>query len=212
MEKRLVWFIDEDEAQRRTFKRVLQKLMPDSVEVRSLEPFPAQEDYTDILQNEHTVCLVIDEKLKTTGVASYFGIELAQYLRGIDQKLPIYILTNFPEDVASTGLWSVEDIIAKKNLDDDEESEIVKARMIRRINVYEDVLRERQERFRELLRKALSDELEADELEELEELQTARSAPIVAEELRQLGELERLVEEHKRILGRLKGEEEENAL
>ena len=152
---------------------------------------------------EKRVLWFIDEKLKETGVASYFGIELAQYIRGIDQKLPIYILTNYPNAVASSGLWSVEDIVDKGNLDDSQESQILKARLIRRIDVYEDILLDRQKRFQELLRKSLKDELTRDEIAEFDELQLTRTSPILAEELENLAELEELVEEHKRILDRL---------
>ncbi len=204
MDRRIVWFIDENDSERRTYSRTLTKILEGSVDVKGISPFPIKEDYLALLNGPNTSCIIIDQKLKTTGIATYTGIELAQYLRSINKKIPIYILTGFSEeeDEFQAGEWSVEEIIAKGDLIDARRAEIIAARILRHIDVYEDILAEREKRFNELLRKSLNDELGEEELRELEALQLERTADILAGEMNQLRKLEQVVEEHKRLLNR----------
>lgn len=195
MEKHVIWVIDENEDESLTYVSQLEMILPDSITVEAIfPPYRQKADYLPILENPETACFVIDQKLKDTGIATYTGIELAQYLRGINSKIPIYILTNYADedDEFVGGEWSVEDIIAKGSLRDDRQSEITSSRIIRGIDVYEDILGQREKRFRDLLRKSLNDELEEAELQELEELQFERTAPTLASELAELRQLEQL--------------------
>jgi hypothetical protein len=215
MEKRVIWFVDEDESERRTYHRELKSMMPKSIRVETIPPFPRKEDYLQILDEPGTSCIILDQRLKGTGVAAYTGIELAQYLRGINKKIPIYILTNFADDDFSEGEWSVEDIISKSDLVDDDRAETVTARILRHIDIYEDMLAEREQRFSDLLRKSLSGELGEEDLKELEALQLERTSVILASEMEQLSELEQIVEKHKQLMASfkrsLRNEEEDDS-
>lgn len=199
-----MWFIDENENQLRTYTRKLTRMMqPEGIQIKPIfPPYRTKEEYISVLNDPETVCIVIDQRLKDTGEATYTGIELAQYLRGINKKLPIYILTNFAgeKEEFAGGEWSVEDIIQKDTLNDEKQAFIIKARILRHINIYEDILNERAKRFNELLRKSLYEELDELELQELEELQFERTAPTLAKEFPELKKLEQVVKTNEELL------------
>ncbi len=97
MEKPKVWLIDENDEQLNSFTNILQANLPKNIEVQALSPINKEvADYTFILQDPDTACIIIDQKLKDTGIVNFLGIDLAQFLRSVNTKLPIYILTNFP--------------------------------------------------------------------------------------------------------------------
>ncbi len=202
MDKRILWFIDDDESELKTYRRELQSLMPDDVHIKAILPLPNMTDCSSkILSEKNTASIIIDEKLKKKGHAAYWGIDLAKFLRSIDSKVPIYILTNYVDDEEFEGnKWSVEYIIDKKDLLDTKKACVIQARLIRHMNVYKDILGEREQRFSELLRKSLNDTLTSDEMNELDELDFKRQSPILASELEQLKELEDLVEKHKDVM------------
>ena len=138
--------------------------------------------------------------------------QLAKYLRCINKKIPIYILTNFPDEKGefAGGEWSIEYIISKKSFGNEEETQIAKARILRHIDVYEDILDERAKRFNELLKKTLNDSLDEAELEELVELQFERMAPTLAKEVEELQKLEQIAKTNEKLINLLSqnGEEE----
>lgn len=202
-DNKIIWLVDENENQSKTYARRLGRLMPDPIKIdRIFPPFRTKEEYIAVLDDPDTACIVVDQRLKDTGEATYTGIELAQYLRGINKKIPIYILTNFAdeEDEFAGGEWSVEDIISKDVLNDEEEAQIVKARILRRMDVYEDLLNKRAQRFSELLKKSLTDNLNEAELQELEELQFERTASTLAGELAEQQALDQIIKTNKELL------------
>lgn len=212
----IVWYIDENDRELRTYERELALLMPEDVEVKGMLPLPQKESYLPLLDSPGIACLIIDHKLKNTGIANYTGIELAQYLRGVNSKLPIFLFTNFAHerDDFAAGEWSVEQIISKDELQDSVRAHAVAARILRHLNTYSDLVDERAERFGYLLRKSLIDELGEDEQEELSQLQFARTATTLAQELSQLDALEEMVTRYKALMDQFKqasGEEEEHA-
>ena len=212
MNNQIIWLIDDNEKQSRTYSRELKLGMPQRVQIEIIcPPYRRKEDYSSTLENPDTACLIIDQRLKDTGIATYTGIELAQHLRGINTKIPIYILTNFAEkDDFTSGEWSVEYILSKKSLLDKEKTRIAKTRILRHMDVYEDILEERAKRFNELLKKTLDDSLDEAELEELAELQFGRFAPTLAREAEKLQELEQIAKDNKKLIDSLNsnGEEE----
>jgi DNA-binding NarL/FixJ family response regulator len=207
MDKPIIWLIDENQNELTTYSKVLRKLMPESVEIQAILPFPNEQDYVSpVLTNPNTASIIIDQKLKDTGVANYVGIELAKFFRSINPKLPIYILTNFAseEEEFAGDEWSVEDIIDKSHLSKNEKLTNLKAKILRRINVYDDILEERERRFNDLLRKSLKEELTPQEQNEFSKLEFHRSSATLAGELQQLQELEKIVEKHKKLMEKLK--------
>lgn len=191
-ESLVVWLIDEDEHQLRTYRAMLEKAIPSegNIEVKGIKAYPKKVDYLEVLNDPRTASIIIDQRLKETGEADYTGIELAQFLRSINDKLPIYILTNYPEDEMANGDWSVEDVISKEEIGKKDRQQVIVARLLRRISVHQVILGEREQRFRALLKKSLDSELNEKEQDELNELRFARISAIAASEEGRRGELE----------------------
>jgi len=179
-------------------------MMPESIEVRTIIAYKNLDDYLPLLNDPQTACIITDQKLKVTGIATYTGIELAEYLRAINTKIPIYILTNFADDSDEFigGEWSVEDILRKDELSDVSKQKTLTARILRRIGVYEDILGEREEKFHTLLKKSMEGELENSELQELDELRLQKISPNLARELEQVIQMEQIVRAHEELMSR----------
>ena len=207
MSRETIWLIDENEHEVRTSLRILRRILPESILIKPIfPPYREKTDYHALLQDPATACIIIDQRLKDTGIANYSGIELANYLRSIDTKVPIYILTNFIDDFHKSqgNTWIVEDVLDKGSFSGDEGRRMeIAARIVRRINVFEDILGEREKRFHELLSKSFDQELSQDELTELRSLQEARMNSVLVDELKQLSALEQELDKYKSILSKL---------
>ena len=208
MSKHIIWLIDDMERHSTTYSNGLKLDMPQGFQIETIcPPYRRIENYSALLENPDTACIIIDQRLTETGYATYTGIELAQYLRSINQKVPIYILTRYVDEEDFTGgEWSVEHIIPKDSFN----ARTVIARILRHTNVYEDILDGRAKRFNELLKKTLDDSLDEAELEELAELQFERFAPTLAKEVEELQELEQTAKKNEGLINLLNqnGEEE----
>lgn len=180
-----IYFVDEDDDQRETYSLMLQECFPkdpSSPVVLGVAPRPKLSDMRFLVEDADVVSIVLDEQLKESGVATYLGIELAEYLRGLDKKIPIYILTSYPHsEELSDGEMKVEDILSKQDLP--KRKDIVGARVLRRIDNFLDVSSEREARFEQLLRKSMSSSLEESEKMEFVELDYLRSAPFEVDEI-----------------------------
>lgn len=180
-----IFFVDEDDDQRETYGLMLQACFPteqSSPIVIGVPPRPKLNDMRFLIEDEDVVSIVLDEQLKESGVATYLGIELAEYLRGLSKKIPIYILTSYPDsEELLEGEINVEDILSKQDLP--ERKDIVGARILRRINSFLDVSTEREARFELLLRKSITTRLEDGEKAEFLELEYLRSAPFEIDEI-----------------------------
>lgn len=194
-----VVFVDEDEDQREAYTLLLQSCFPDDVQVVGVEPGRQLGDMRYLVEDPEIATIILDEQLKDSGVAQYFGIELANYLRALNKKIPIYILTSYPEsEELQDGELNVEDILNKQNIA--QRKDIVGARILRRINSFLEISTDRELRFEELLRKSIAESLNADELRELNELGYLRSAPmeldeiLTNEQIKKLDELQEKIE------------------
>ena len=180
-----IFFVDEDAEQRETFAHVLRQCVASTdsgILVEEIEPRPTLAEMDFLVTDPDVVTVVLDERLKESGVATYFGIELAQYLRAINKKIPIYILTSYvdSEEIAD-GEFSVEDVLDKQNIV--ARTQIEGARMCRRIDTYLDIQSEREKRFELLLRESTSRELSERELKEFRELGYLRAEQAGATEI-----------------------------
>jgi|GEM_PF-943623 len=202
--RRILWFIDENARELQTYAQILRRLLPQTIEVREQKPYPSMQEYVSLLENPQTSCIITDQQLKVSGVAGYTGIDLAEYLRQINTKLPIYILTNFSEDRDAflDGEWSVEDIISKENLRKSHEQVVIAARISRRIDVYNDVQDSRTQRVQTLLTKSLDDELSPDEVAEIETLLMQKNSPHLADELLEIQQMEEVIKAHEDLMRR----------
>jgi CheY-like chemotaxis protein len=149
-----IFFVDEDDDQRETYTLMLQECFPKDCaapEVVGIPPKPTLNEMRFLVEDKDVVTIVLDEQLKESGVATYLGIELAEYLRGLNKKIPIYILTSYTDsEELSEGEMKVEDILSKQDLP--ERKDVVGARILRRIDNFLDVSSEREVRFELLLR------------------------------------------------------------
>jgi FixJ family two-component response regulator len=199
----IIWLFDDEETQLRTYKALLQNALPcnSGARIQAAKALPHKEDYLKVVNDKLTGCLIVDQRMKETGEADYTGIELAKYLRALNDKLPIYILTNYDAipDEFSGSEWSVEDILSKKKAGESDTMTIFIARLLRRLKIYQNILGEREQRFSELLRKSLDKRLTKKEINELDELRYQRASTILAEEsnqevLQSIGRIEELID------------------
>ena len=209
MSKHIIWLIDDMERHSTTYSNGLKLDMPQGFQIETIcPPYRRIENYSALLENPDTACIIIDQRLAETGYATYTGIELAQYLRSINQKVPIYILTRYVDEEDFTGgEWSVEHIIPKDSFN----ARTVIARILRHTNVYEDILDGRAKRFNELLKKTLDDSLDEAELEELAELQFERFAPTLAKEVEELQKLKQIARTNEKLIDLLSQNKEEES-
>jgi hypothetical protein len=201
-----VFFIDDDEYERRSSVDVLNEIFNDtSIRVEALKPLPTLADYSELVAKKYAAALIVDERLNTTGGVTYTGVELAAHLRAIGGILPIVILTNFPEDDFNKQGWAVESIICKKRVLNHPASPAAqefKARLSRQIEISGTVLAEREQRFHDLLIKSSKEKLPPDEEKELRLLEGERIASVAGYEREKQVKLESDIEALKKLLGR----------
>jgi hypothetical protein len=199
-----ILYIDDKAAEAKTYGRALsQALANEKVELDVLcPPYEDMDQFLPILDDSSVVSIIIDQKLQDK--VTYSGIQLATFLRGVNPKLPIYILTNYGmlEDEFTGYEWSVEAIIQKDKLI--AQPEIYSARILRRLDVFGDVLAERERRFHDLLRKSLNGEITDAETQEIKELQLARTSSLLAQELSSIKDLEEIIHLYEEQMQKLK--------
>lgn len=202
---KLVFFIDDDEVERRSCVDVLREVFTDtSIQIEPREPLPTLADYSALIADNAVSALILDERLNTAGGVTYTGAELAAHLRAIGGNLPIVILTNYPEDDFAPQGWAVENIVSKRSViynPTSPEAQAFKARLSRQIEIAGAVLAEREKRYHDLLVKNASGGLSADESSELTALEADRIAPVAAAERNQQQKMDTEIENLKRLLG-----------
>jgi len=187
MKPNIVLLVDENEEQRRAFGRNLAELLRNTgLEVREMTPLPSPTDYAPLLAQGDIAALILDQKMEDGGVG-YSGTQLSAHLRGIASKLPICILSNYTDDRAlfEDGEADVEYIIPKRILIDPttKDAQIFKARLLRRLDQFSDVLGDRAQRYHHLLVKSLREALTPEEQKDLGLLEIERLLPQQATEL-----------------------------
>lgn len=199
-----ILLVDENAEQRRAFTLTLSELFEGTgIVIRAKEPLPQCSDYAAVVADGEVAALILDQKMEDGGVG-YTGTQLSSFLRGIVPKLPIFILSNYTDDRAlfEQGEGDVEYIVPKKVLTDPttRDAQIFKARVLRRLNVFADVLAERARRYHDLLVKSLQSKLTTDEEKELGLLDTERTVPHQATELVDIKTLDSAIAEIRKRL------------
>jgi len=167
-------YIDEEPRARSLYSRRLGRAVGDEVTVVAVEPDETLHEMLDkVEQNCDVVSIVIDQNLFANGVAQYLGTQLAEKLRLSDSLMPIYILTNHAEAV-DPYIGSIEYVISKGSLEDQVKLDAIGARMRRHINIFKQILLEREVRFEQLLRKQFDSGLDESELTEFAVLKYGR--------------------------------------
>lgn len=199
----IVYLVDEQSSQRRANCLVLTRLLSDplvKVKIEAIAPYENLSQYDHLLAQATTAAFIIDQKLHTTGEADYEGTKLASHLRAINTKLPLYILTNYPDDAKQKGENTVEDVIDKRDLINDKAKNLFKARFLRRIAVYRDVLSAREQEFHDLLVKGLNGSLSNEERAQLDLLKAARRLPLQAADMDRIAQLNMSIDKLKSVL------------
>lgn len=206
MSLKTVYLIDENEEQRRAYTLTLSELFEDAgVVIEAIVPLPTPADYASLLAGGGVSALILDQKLEDGGV-SYSGTELSAFIRGIAPKLPIVILSNYTDEPAlfEQGEGDVEYIIPKKVVADPtcRNAQIFKARFLRHLNVFTDVLNERAQRYHDLLVRSLNVSLSPEEQAEISALEGDRLSAVAAAERERQQKLDADIERLKSILER----------
>lgn len=206
MKRHVIYFVDEDEPARRANHRDLTALLDNpAIQIRELAPLKTFAEYDSLAADPTTAAFILDQKLKPGGM-TYNGTDLAGYLRGIDAKMPIYILTGYADQVDEfRGFeYLIEFIIDKQEIEnpDSDEAIIVKARVLRHLDIFNDVRNSRDQRFHDLLIKSSGQSLPPDEEKELRELEGDRIAIVAAGEHERQIKLDTEIEALKKLLGR----------
>ena len=200
MNPTILYLVDDKEEARHANGPALQRFLGSSdIKVVPIEPFPEFMQYAALLGQPALGGFFIDQKMRGGGIVNYNGIELAGHLRAVLPKLPIYILTGYPNEDFTGTAYRVEDIVDKEVIEDrdTEEAQILRARILRRLNTFTDVLDAREQRFHELLVKSMKEQLTESEEKELGLLETERLTPQHATELRDAKALEQAMAELK---------------
>ena len=203
--KAIVFFIDDDEIERQSCADVLKEIFGDtSLSIEALAPLPELTNYTELV-NKSPSGLILDHRLNTSGRVLYSGAQLAAYLRAIGSRVPIVILTNYPDDDFSAQGWAVECIVQKKNTLRDPAgvaAQEFKLRLLRQIEICGNVLAAREKRFHDLLVKSTRVTLPPEEENELRQLEGERIASVAAAEREKQVKLDAEIDALKRLLGR----------
>lgn len=207
MKRTVIYLFDEDGPARRSNARELRELIDDvSIRVVALEPYPAFASYAPVIGDPKTAAFILDQRMKASGKVAYNGTDLASYIRGIDGKVPIYILTGHsdsPEDFDGSR-HLVDDILAKPAIEhkNSESAKIIKARLLRHLDVFNDVRDDQEQRFHDLLVKSLKYSLSFSEQEEMNKLEGETTAPVLAAERSREQQLASSIAELKTLLGK----------
>lgn len=187
--------VDDSDEEAGQYRRLLETAGKRKLRV---EVEPVRSDvrgYLPLLQDKHTGGFILDQVLNDNDAADYTGLELADFLRAIDSRLPLFILTNYASpDLEATGR-SVEEVIAKDDIR--EHTGTYVARMLRRLGEYDDALEQRQKRFRILIDRQLKRRLTPKEQAELEALrmEIERPTTFIAEEQEKIWQSHALYDE-----------------
>jgi hypothetical protein len=144
---------------------------------------PGVADYADLAADPETGAVIIDERLGVYAGVDYNGLQVADFLRTLRPELPIYILTNYANEIADDQGESVEFIIDKKTVR--KAAKVYVARILRAMQQYEAALTDQQRRLKELIDRKLADELSEEEEAEFQQLRAAIERPFGPAEIGQ---------------------------
>jgi DNA-binding NarL/FixJ family response regulator len=204
--KTTVIFIDDDAIERQSSLDVLKEIFADtSLVIEARSPLNALGDYIDFMNQTALAALILDQRLNTSGKVLYSGVELAAQFRSIGSRIPIVILTNYPDDDFNSQGWAVECVVPKTiTLRDPSGTPALqfKLRLLRQIEISANVLAAREQRFNELLIKSSREKLTSEEERELRQLEGDRISTVAAAEREKQIKLDSEIETLKKLLGR----------
>ncbi len=202
--KKVVLWIDEEQRSLDTYTPFLKECFGDEVAVLPEIPKDELSEMLTVISSQpDLIAIVLDQRLKTTGKTKYTGIELAEAIRSIDTKIPVYMLTNYPAEIGDLD-YQVEYILEKDHLYEEAYLKTITARVRRHADIYQDIVSEREKRFNELLRKTIDSSLTEEEQKEFKELDFWRNKSIYAEEESWAEDLKKNLDKNQVILEELR--------
>lgn len=200
-------YLDDDKGNRTSFARQFEKdfdlyVVEDLNEVRTLE------DLMEVVENEGLDALAIDFQLAGSGVLSYNGDEVVEYINKNKKYFPVFMVTSFVSD-ALNRMYDVYLVNDKENVENDE----YRGQLILNVNnsivAYQRRISAIQDKAMTLEEKQKTDEgLSLEEEQELLNLHLELNAidpkanPVSAEQLqtKPLKELQELVQNSRKLL------------
>lgn len=176
----VIALVDDDPGAIDTIRRLLEREGLGPVEVFDPKDFANVADYNFLASIGQFGAVILDQKLDELSGVPYTGLELAKYLRAFRPELPLYILTNFPDDSGQfEEAREVEDIIAKRDFNQSPAKYV--ARILRATSRYEEALSVKSKELGDLIDKRLADTLTNPEAERLAELRAEfeRTSPVI---------------------------------
>lgn len=199
----VIWFIDEDKDDLFTYKKQLENILQGKVNINAIEPKKNLEEMVKVVLSEKmTVAVLIDHRLgDAANCVSYNGLDLARAIRQLNDKLPLYILTNHANDLSSDE-WEIEYVFSKDDFITNKRA--ISERIKRHISIFFDLVDEREKRFAELLKKSISETLTDQEIKEFENLDYFRSASMLEEEVVTTPKLKEKLDKQEELLNQIK--------
>lgn len=190
-----VIYVDDDSQARDSYSEILAELFGEDFELHAIEPDFKMENMLERLQKINSiVAYVLDEKLNQLGKADYLGQELAERLRELDPKVPIYLFTAYKDDFSDVfGPAEVEYVIGKEAVSDDKKFASLSSKIRRHHNIYCDIQSERANRLDFLLLKKINGNISKDENDELDSMNFLRTKSINLHESDLAEELEKKI-------------------
>lgn len=173
----IVWLIEDDEEQADQYGRLLEIASGYQFQVKYVAPMPNIADYVNLLTDNRTGAIIIDQRLSELSGVIYEGIEVAELLRAARPELPIFILTQHSnDDLLLEKESSVEFVMGKDELA--KRDAAYAARILRNMGRYEASLNEKQQKLKELIDRKLSDGLDEESEAELKRIRTDFERPL----------------------------------
>lgn len=179
-EKQIVWLIEDSKDEAEKYGRFLEAAGRINIKFIDAKSRPSLSDYAVIATNKQTGAVLIDQRLSLSGV-SYDGIDIATFLRSIKPDLPIYFLTQWPEDLQGIG-EVVDWIIPKAGVRKSAREYVAKIQGA--MQQYQKALTERARRLSQLIDRKLTGKITPRESKELERLRLEIERPHAIEEFR----------------------------
>ena len=166
----VIALVDDNAEEIDLYRRLLEDSGLPRVEAFSPQDFHQISGYNFLASLGEFGAVILDERLDELSGVSYSGLEVAQFLRALRPELPIYIMTNWPDDLAqSEEAGDVEDVISKSDFS--QHPSKYSARILRATSRYEESLNEKAREFGALIDKKLNGLLDITSSERLSELQ-----------------------------------------
>ena len=179
MTDKVVKLIEDSHEDADLYKQLLEAA--GRIKIEYVPARPGVDDYADLAADPETGAVMIDERLGEFAGVDYTGLQVADFLRTLRPELPIYILTNYANEIADDQGQSVEFIIDKKTVR--KAAKVYVARILRAMQQYEAALMKQQRRLKELIDRKLAGELNEEEETELRQLRAAIERPFAPGEI-----------------------------